>query len=295
MWSNQRCFTVDHGEVPEALSLVDVRSGLKDIISSRNDLGSALDKHMSFEGSTGPEVVLAFVASKLGTSDFGRKVGAYSLASNSSDSSVQNLLANSQSSLVAPYVYAGRPNKLSDQLVDAATSVAPKARILLGQLDDHTDQSHVSGCDALLSSLNEEPALLSNGIADLVLLQGDTYDAAMGECMNRMISAVSQKNARYVAVLTADAPSVDVNMEFPAGPSSALPLHYRRLLTVPLQDNTNGNYTGPQYITPTILWALLLGFFLLFILWTAISCLMTVETPVRFAEEPPRHSLSKEY
>ena len=52
-------------------------------------------------------------------------------------------------------------------------------------------------------------------------------------------------------------------------------------------------YVGPQYITPNILWALIVGAFLLIILWVALSCLMGIQRPLKMSTVPL--VLAKEY
>ena len=52
-------------------------------------------------------------------------------------------------------------------------------------------------------------------------------------------------------------------------------------------------FVGPQYVTPNILWGLGVGFFMLVILYVALSCLMGVQRPVRMSTVPL--VLSKEY
>jgi hypothetical protein len=64
-------------------------------------------------------------------------------------------------------------------------------------------------------------------------------------------------------------------------PASTLPLY-------PYQ-----NPIGPQYITSAIVWALLVGLLLLFVLYIGVSCIMSVERPVRMSAVPLQ--LSKEY
>jgi len=249
---------------------------------------SSLDTISAFV-TQNPEIVFGFVTSRLGTSDFARAIGAYS---NASGSNFQNLIETSPSSQFVPYTYLRPSEKFSDILVDAVTKVSPKARILVSQLSGQTDEEHVAGCDALLSSLNEETALLNNGVSDLVLVESDAFDANMEACIGRLISHVTNKNKQYSAVVTGDTPAVDVLLDFPLATQPMYAYHSRRLLQ---SSGSTTNYTGPQYITPTILWAILLTFFLIFLLWTGLSCLLEIEAPVRYAIAPPIHSLSKEY
>lgn len=50
---------------------------------------------------------------------------------------------------------------------------------------------------------------------------------------------------------------------------------------------------GPQYISSAIVWALLCGLMLLFVLYIGIGCILSVERPVRMTAVPLQ--LAKEY
>lgn len=50
---------------------------------------------------------------------------------------------------------------------------------------------------------------------------------------------------------------------------------------------------GPQYITGNIVWALLVGLMLLFVLYIGTGCIMSVERPVRLSAVPLQ--VGKEY
>ena len=50
---------------------------------------------------------------------------------------------------------------------------------------------------------------------------------------------------------------------------------------------------GPQYISGTITWALLVALMLLFVLYVGVGCIMNVERPVRLSAVPLQ--MGKEY
>lgn len=50
---------------------------------------------------------------------------------------------------------------------------------------------------------------------------------------------------------------------------------------------------GPQYISGTIVWALLVALMLLFVLYIGVGCIMDVERPVRLSAVPLQ--MGKEY
>jgi hypothetical protein len=55
----------------------------------------------------------------------------------------------------------------------------------------------------------------------------------------------------------------------------------------------NFNPIGPQFISSTIVWALLVGLFLLFVLYIGVNCITNIERPVRLSAVPLQ--LAKEY
>lgn len=50
---------------------------------------------------------------------------------------------------------------------------------------------------------------------------------------------------------------------------------------------------GPQFISSSIVWALLVGLMLVFVLYIGVGCIMSVERPVRLSAVPLQ--LAKEY
>ena len=84
-----------------------------------------------------------------------------------------------------------------------------------------------------------------------------------------------------VVLLGSFAFSTEAANPSPFLPPSTLPLYpYQRPI-------------GPQYITSAIVWALLVGLLLLFVLYIGVGCIMSVERPVRMSAVPLQ--LAKEY
>jgi hypothetical protein len=65
--------------------------------------------------------------------------------------------------------------------------------------------------------------------------------------------------------------------------------------TFPGYVRVNGTdiYPGPQFISSSIVFGLIISFFLLFILYIGVSCLTAIQRPVRFSAQPLQ--LAKEY
>jgi hypothetical protein len=274
LWSGERSFSLDHGETGDALETKDLSNALKQLVRPSEQLSTKLDQHISLQAP--PEVVVAFVASQWDARQFQQLP-------------LQDLLQRSASSLVAPYLYS--EGKVSDVLVNALSS--PRYRVIAAQLSgDRKKQNNLSGCDALMASLHENERIFSDGVTQLVLTTFNQYDSTTGDCMRRVSEFVRTHTDRYVGLVSADN-SKQIMTEFQENEMATRP--GRRLLQQKFAATTNDTYTGPQYITSSILFGILLSFFLLFMLWMGISCLMSIEGPVRFAYQHPTHSLTKEY
>jgi len=273
-WSGQRSFSLDHGETGESLESQDLANALKQIVNPSERLPSKLDQHISLEGA--PEVVVAFVASQWDS----RQLEKLPL---------KDLLSHSTSSLVAPYLYS--EGRVSDAL-GGALATAP-SRVIAAQLSgNRKTRGTLSGCDALMASLHENEQIFSDGLTQLVLTTFNKYDGPTGACIRRVNEYIKSQTDRYVGLVSAD-DAKPIYTEFAEEESTASP-GGRRLLQLKAS-NTSSTYTGPQYVTPSILFGVLLSFFLIFVLWMGVSCLMSVEGPVRFAYQHPTHSLTKEY
>jgi hypothetical protein len=290
LWSGQRAFLDDHAEVEEALKFNDIHNTLNKLVNPRFSTRktSALDSYV-YQGYGHPEVLVAFVGATMGSSELALAEGGYSQAS----SSLQSTLSNAQSVLVAPYVYTEGRSISDDLMRTIATN--PQSKVVTAQLD----AGHISssGCNSLLAELQENKNIFSNDVSDLILVKFSSYDAQIGNCVKRVMDAVKSNTDSHLALLSADQPSTQVLMAFNTEEltAAAPPKHLRRSFLQDSSSNSTNSTTGPQYITPTILWGLLLSFFLLFVLWQALYCLLAIETPARFSYQYPVHSLAKEY
>jgi V0 complex accessory subunit Ac45/VOA1 transmembrane domain len=144
------------------------------------------------------------------------------------------------------------------------------------------DVLRAASCDAgIVSSTVEHSGLLSNGAADVVEIVQDTFQPNDVDCFVRVMNAVKASSQRYAVIVTAhDAHSMRV--EFP-GADADLIESVLLETAVHLQADAA---VGVQYITPTILFGLLMGLFLLFALMCGLSCMMNIQTPLRFAWKP---------
>jgi hypothetical protein len=289
LWSGQRAFLDDHAEVAEVLKFQDIHNTFSKLVnpttfSTRRS--SALDSYV-YQGYGHPEVLVAFVGATMGSSEFAMAEGGYS----EKTSSLQNTLSSAQSTLVAPYVFSD--GRISDDLVHTVAA-NPQSKIVTVHLSE--GQGSTSGCSSLLAQLQENKNIFSNDVSDLVLVKFSSYNSQIGDCVKRVMDVVKSNTDNHLALLSADQPSTQVLMAFNTEEiAAAAPPKRLRRSFLQASSSDNSTYPGPQYITPTILWGLLLSFFLLFILWQALYCLLSIETPARFSYQYPVHSLAKEY
>lgn len=253
--------------------------------------GHALSRHLASSIST-PEVVVAFVFDKLGSEEFSRLSGAYDASHSGSLDQLKKSLQTSTSSIVAEYFYPDGHRVMSDALIQLTSSGARRAKVI-------SVRPSSSSVDAIINNLRDESSIFSNGVADLILVQFENADNMIGKdaLIQQILSFVAENSkGNFVSILTANAASANVQLEFPSGERHARVFSMPSLLSVSAtssNSSSNSTYTGPQYITSTILLGLLISGFLLFVLFIGINVVTSVESPVRF----PRKNfvVKKEY
>jgi len=316
-WSPQAWSNTAHTVVPDSVSTADVNAFIRQAVGGPVQV-SGLSEYTS-KTVPKPEVLLAFIHTKLSPSDVSRGSGAYVSSSSSASSStsrfasLSSTLSSSSWSLTVPSVMVNtHSGALSTVLSNAVMAADISASVLATKLDSSSvSVKGVAGCDALVAQLDDiDNGIFQNGRTDLILVQIDTnenYDA----CMNRLVDRVNKRsNGAYLAILSADQSSVDPTATFSRRPSatnlldiSKISLQADQLFhtlagtpgngTVPTGGVRASYYPGVTMLTSDLFFALLLLLLLIFILLLGITCTMSIETPTRFAHAPLQ--LSKEY
>jgi hypothetical protein len=305
LWSKKPYFSgsgIDgHQTVPDVVQVSDVRSFFSHLISHSNP-NSKLSSYVDATHSA-PEVILAFIYPQLSSTRASHLTSAY--ASNVDPSFLQTAVSSSTSAVVFPYVLASA--SLRDTLVSLVSSSSAKAQVVASQLESKQN-SGMTGCNALLNHLQEDPAIFSNGLTDLILLSyDDTQDHE--NCMSRVVSHVdSHTNGAFVALVTGEPSHAPIKMVFadgtePAsfwnGPfvladfSSDLDKPQNPKILSIYNNSYWTTYPGVTRVTPNTMVALFLAFFMVFVIYTGVTCVMSIETPVRFGTAPLQ--LAKEY
>jgi hypothetical protein len=305
LWSKNAYFigrAIDgHQTVPDVVQVADVRSLFTRLISHSNP-NSKLASYVDTSHGA-PEVILAFIYPQLSSTHASHLTSAY--ASNSNPSFLQTSVSSSTSSVAVPYVLSSA--SLSDTLVSLVSTASSKAQVVASQLESKQN-SGMTGCNALLNHLQEDPAIFSNGLTDLILLSyDDTQDHE--NCMSRVVSHVdSHTNGAFVAVLTGEPSHVPIKMVFADGTEPTSFWNGPLVMTeFSLDSNKPQNpkilsvynnaywttYPGVTRVTPNTLGALFFAFFMDFVIYTGVTCVMSIETPVRFGTAPLQ--LAKEY
>jgi hypothetical protein len=252
-----------------------------------------------------PEVVLAFVHNKLGTSQAARYSGAYSHSTPPDDAAgfsyLQEAMAESRSSVVFPYVVDTKADEgslsISEQLISSVSRVNPSAQTIAFQLGQENPEDFegdaVEGCDALLAHIQDEGAdVFSNGRTDLILVKAQKPEDMKDVCVKRVDAYVNQATeGKSLSLLSADASSSPIQLTFDAAPQQLFQARGPGLRQA--ADGATIVYVGPEYINSGILTGLLVSFLLIFIAMCAVSCLMSIETPVRFGDRMLQ--IGKEY
>jgi len=236
-------------------------------VASVDEVVSAFGKVLSQE--TRPEVVVAVVYDKLGSTTAFRANGAYGQKhpelAGSAMSEMETTLSGAVSSLSVPYLSV-------DQ---ASVSSAVTSLFAEGSVHQTTQ------CEEAVEMLS---GVLNNGVTDLVLLSVQTQPGLTVECLNALTRAA--KN--YIAIVSADHSDRRIVTEFPQ-PVAGLKGANRKLLSTVQAELYL--WPGPQYILPNILLGLFFMFGFIFVVLVGVCCLMQIQTPIRFPHtnlRPPK-------
>jgi len=306
LWSRTKYFVGSHNTVSDSLQSADISSLITNLVNHRSitqtqsKLGSYVNK-----AESAPEVLIAFLYPQLSSSDASRLAGGYSSASSPlSASFLQSALKESQSSLSLPFILTH--SSLRHEIVNVISSNSPNS-LLYAASDIGSSDKSLTGCDAILNHLQEDPAIFSNGITDLLLIPYDhTKDA--GNCMDRLMTLVDQKtNGKFISLVSAEqAAAKPIQMVFFDGTENPHFTKSSMLFSEFAVDSRPGKfhvsstsgyavvvYLGVQYVTSDTMVALFLAFFMVFVIYTGATCVMYIETPVRYSSTPLQ--LAKEY
>jgi len=191
-------------------------------------------------------------------------------------------------------------------LIESVKVASPQGSIITANLA-------TENCDGVLGKLGSSENIFSNGATDLILVTFSNYgDQHVDQCLQRVNTYVQEHaNQQYICLLSADESRIEPQLAFSpekllendivnkynllAQNVAPVNLHFsRKLLQADNGTNTTAPfYVGPQYISPAILFGILLGFVLIFFLWQGIYQLTQIEAPVRFSHT--KLQLSREY
>lgn len=252
-----------------------------------------------------PELFLAFLTTKLSSSDISLQSGAYSKKHEVHGplTALKRVLEHAQSSLSAPFVYSsfGAANEIMTGLSTLAVPVSLPKSI--------TQAKDGSMCDSLARFLDESHArekIYANGKPELVVVRSDNVEE-LSSCMERLSNMVhGNTNGRYVSLFAADRPSLELQMEFGQAEARIQPVSIMSAVSIqavgdskPLTGQAAGynmpnyysycssNFTtnsrGPTMISSSILLGVMVSIALVFVVLCGSSMLMSVEAPPRFS------------
>jgi len=293
LWSSQKHFSgsrCSDWEVPQVLSVQDLSSSVSFLAQGASPV-TPLSKFMS-KTAENPEAVIALVYHSLCTAEAAQTSGAYSSTKQAAPLSfLKDVLSQSESCVAAPYMTTTQ-NLVSQELSQAVA--AGKGQVVALEVSDKHD------CHDVLAALAEHHHLFANGATDMFIVKSARPGKASTKCFEQVLEHVSEATQNWVSLVTADSASHEVTTSFDS--------EKRRLLESPVTfdfnevhtaDNLSQNLAADpididnvkQYTE--IVFALFIGFFMILFLIVGVSCLMSVETPMRF---PTKNlGISKEY
>jgi len=151
-----------------------------------------------------------------------------------------------------------------------------------------------SSCSNVVGQVSGTAGVFDNGVTELFVVRS-TSPAATEACLSDMTSAVNQRTGgNYMAMVTSEttASRAAATMATESLQSASTRFHSMASLYANTTDLT---YYGPKYITPDIVMGLLVVAILLIILFVGMCCVMSIESPLRFATPSQKLNIGKEY
>jgi len=269
-----------------------------------DDIQYSLLETKDSESRESPEVLVAFVADQLGSSEIAQLGASFGSRDVDQLTNLKGVLSGARNSLIIDNVYPSY-NKISQGLIQSLKISSPRGTIFKANLATET-------CESVLNKLSASPTIFSNKLSDLVLIAFSDYvDQQVDQCISRINNYVdTQTNQQYISLLSADQSRQtqmlfqteklqekdDIVKLYTLLQAPANLYASRRLFALSGNGTTNSTtpeWTGPQYISPMILFGIILGFVLIFFFWQGVKHLTLIEAPVRFSHT--KLVLSREY
>jgi len=280
MWSGSNYFKDQNVYVNEAVSSTSL-GPLIGRLASKGAAVAEFEEYMTAEVGS-PKVVLLALYDQINTEQ------VTSLSHTGGLQSLQSAMDSSASSMVIPYTYLNS--------TDNGESLANSVRNEFGEVQEVSSEQ-ITSAEWLKELAGKEAT---------TVLQVTMNDASTKDLLSQATAALNQATeGKYLVVLSSQKPAVLEVAE--RGPTS------RRLLS------TQGTMSpGPKtglcandyehfdeesntcfmyvYMTPAIMWGILVGVFFFFLLWIALSCLGDVQTPdVWMSKDDPGPAKGKEF
>ena len=260
-------------ELTDVVTASDVAAGMRRLgkagTQAKGSSNMLLDSFASASPASRPEVVLSFFAPQLGKTKPGYA---------STVQLLEDTFGSSKSCVSAPFVEAesGLSKTSSNSL-----GLNPKAQVVTYQLG-------ASNCGTILMQIRDNSELFDNDATDLLSLRSEDNTPLDAACVKRVIELVSSKTKdNVVFTFSTDEPTqLITDFGVPAIPSqlySSMNSDDRKMRS--LLDLPKATPGLVQYVSPTILTALILSFVLLIFLFIGVGCLMSIDAPQRFATE----------
>lgn len=252
-FSGSECSRVD--TITSTLSANDLTNGVRGVLEGKQ---ASMGSELVNKDSAKPATVLSFVVDGLTTPQAAQLLGAYSTSPVEPPSSlafVQKALDSSTSCVSAPFLRTEQP------VATVLANAAPTGTTLLVARVEKGDN-----CDDVVSMLKTKTSAGSE--ANLIIVQVADVSAIEGQCMetiSNLLKAVTQD--KFVVTFS--------------GQSGDAPK--RRLLEGRVL--AASTVTGVLYTGPTMVFGIFFMWFFFFFVYIAISCMMSIETPNRFASK----------
>jgi len=266
LWSSKGYFSGRVQNVQETPTINDINTSLLKLTGASSLPETKIAKY-TVDSASKPELIVAYVLPELSSTL------SQSDCLNTGD--LQSILEKSESSLVFPYVHLDESRTLSQSLL-------------------LTSERIDANCEDLVNSLNAD--IFGNGKTELVVAN---VRAGQASCLTQLDSYIAeQSKGNFIGLLSGEVPTA-IKTEYISAPAmleTSDDSFAHTFNTAALSETLDANITSSQsveYVTPDIMTGLLVSLILLIILFGGLTCLLSIESPVRYGTQ--RLVLAKEY
>jgi len=291
LWSNTKYFSAKNIQIRELVSTEDVQDAFL-----QNKRLTPISSFFQASSSPKVEAIVIFVEPKLNSEHVSILSNAYSNNVGGAFSHLKNLLDNSVSSLVAPYVYAGESNSIGSSVVlSLSNNLQAGAKVIIARsegstmLPDFKEKKNIDNISLqeLQKLTSNNWSVLNNGVTDLIVVCFDAGEEVLNQEVRKeyasddafleILDSFTKSGVNYVAAYTSEKSSSELQLVMPSS-------HPSMSAFEELHQQRRGNSID-QLFPAEIMQGLLFTLPLVIILFIGVCCTFGLQSALKFDAE----------